>query len=144
MLHKSFNSKKESAYNYINMKNISFLFLLCSIVATAQDTITKQSIQQATALWDVKFTEKEVDMMLPDLKDNKADYKKMHGLVLDNSIEMSLSQKLIPDNTIQQKINWDYNPTIKLPANRNDLAYYSINQLGSLLRNKSIASVAVI
>ncbi|NDB54019.1 MAG: hypothetical protein EB025_08100, partial [Chitinophagaceae bacterium] len=123
------------------MKNISFVFLLCSFVATAQDTITKQSIQNAATLWDVKFTEKEVDMMLPDLKDNQADYKKMHGLVLDNSIGMSLSQKLIPDNSIQQKINWDYNPTIKLPANRNDLAYYSINQLGSLLRNKSITSV---
>ena len=123
------------------MKKITIILLLCSFVATAQDTITKQSIQNAATLWDVKFTEKEVDMMLPDLKDNQADYKKMHGLVLDNAIGMSLSQRLNPDNTIQQKIQWSYNPSIKLPANKNDLAFYTINQLGSLLRNKSITSV---
>ena len=123
------------------MKKITILFLLCSFVAAAQDTITKQSIQNAALLWDVKFTEKEVDMMLPDLKDNQADYKKLHGLVLDNSIGMSLSQKLIPDNAVQQKIQWTYNPTIKLPANKNDLAFYTINQLGALLRNKSITSI---
>ena len=123
------------------MKKITILFLLCSFVAAAQDTITKQSIQNAALLWDVKFTEKEVDMMLPDLKDNQADYKKLHGLVLDNSIGMSLSQKLIPDNAVQQKIQWTYNPTIKLPANKNDLAFYTINQLGALLRNKSISSI---
>ncbi|MFZ9878511.1 MAG: hypothetical protein ACO3EG_08240, partial [Chitinophagaceae bacterium] len=123
------------------MKKITIVLLLCSFVATAQDTITKQSIQHAATLWDVKFSEKEVDMMLPDLKDNQADYKKMHGLVLDNAIGMSLSQRLNPDNTIQQKIQWSFNPSIKLPANKNDLAFYTINQLGSLLRNKSITSV---
>ena len=123
------------------MKKITILLLFSAITATAQDTITKQTIQQAATLMDVKFSEKEIDMMLPDIKDNQGDYKKMHGLALDNSIGMSLSQRLIPDNTIQQKIQWKYNPTLKIPSNKNELAFYSLNQLGSLLRNKSITSV---
>ncbi len=123
------------------MKKITILLLFSAITATAQDTITKQTIQQAATLMDVKFSEKEIDMMLPDIKDNQGDYKKMHGLALDNSIGMSLSQRLIPDNTLQQKIQWKYYPTLKIPSNKNELAFYSLNQLGSLLRNKSITSV---
>lgn len=123
------------------MKKITILLLFYAITATAQDTITKQSIQQAAALMDVKFSEKEIDMMLPDIKDNQGDYKKMHGLALDNSIGMSLSQRLTPDNVIQQKIQWKYNLALKMPSNKNELAFYSLNQLGSLLRNKSITSV---
>jgi Asp-tRNA(Asn)/Glu-tRNA(Gln) amidotransferase A subunit family amidase len=47
---------------------------------------------------------------------------------------------LQPDNVLQQKINWQYNKKIQLPANKNELAFYSIHQLGSLLRNKLISS----
>ena len=50
-------------------------------------------------------------------------------------------KKIESNNVIQQKIQWKYNPTLKMPANKNELAFYSLNQLGSLLRNKSITSV---
>ena len=115
-------------------------FLLLSGLLHAQDTINKQSIQQATRLIDVRFTEKELDMMYSDIKDNLSDYKKIHTLELNNSVGMSMSQRLIPDNTVQKKIAWTYD-AIKLPPNKNDLAFYSIHQLGSLLRNKKISSL---
>ena len=122
------------------MKYLSIVLLLLNFSVKAQDTISKTSIEQASILLDVKYTDKEIDMMLPDLKDNLVDYKKMHLLPLNNSVAMSMSQRLQPDKAVQQKINWLYNKNIKLPANKNDLAFYSIQQLGSLLRNKSITS----
>lgn len=122
------------------MKNILFALLLISYSAFAQDTISKSTIQQASILMDIKYTDKEIEMLLPDLKDNLADYRKMHLLPLNNSIAMSMSQRLQPDNAVQQKINWQYNKNIQLPANKNELAFYSIQQLGSLLRNKLITS----
>jgi Asp-tRNA(Asn)/Glu-tRNA(Gln) amidotransferase A subunit family amidase len=55
---------------------------------------------------------------------------------------MSLIQVISPLPTTKQKeIKWVFNKSIKRPSNINDIAFYSINQLGSLLRNKSITSV---
>ncbi|MEY2595647.1 MAG: hypothetical protein RI965_919, partial [Bacteroidota bacterium] len=122
------------------MKNIFIALLLINATANAQDTISKSTIQQASILMDVKYSDKEIEMMLPDLKDNLVDYRKMHLLPLNNNIAMSMSQRLVPDNAVQQKINWQYNKNIQMPANKNDLAFYSVQQLGSLLRNKSITS----
>lgn len=123
------------------MKKIFIVLFFITGTAQAQDTITKQMIQQAATLADVKFSEKEIDMMLPDIKDNQADYKKMHALVLNNGTGMSIAQRLTPDHTIQQKITWSYDRSIKLPENKNELAFYSIREIGSLLRNKSITAV---
>ena len=57
---------------------------------------------------------------------------------------MSLSQSpILPGmvfNTKQKKVKWDY-PKINLPLNKNELAFYSILQLSSLLKNKKITSV---
>ncbi|MFZ9331817.1 MAG: amidase [Chitinophagaceae bacterium] len=122
------------------MKQLFILLICFNLSAVAQDSISKSTVQQASQLIDVKFTEKEIEMMLQDLKDNLVDYKKMHALLLNNNISMSAAQRLQPDNAIQQKINWQYNKKIQLPSNKNELAFYSIHQLGSLLRNKLISS----
>jgi len=85
------------------MKNIFIASLMICATANAQDTISKSTIQQASILMDVKYSDKEIEMMLPDLKDNLVDYRKMHLLPLNNSIAMSMSQRLQPDNAVQQK-----------------------------------------
>jgi Asp-tRNA(Asn)/Glu-tRNA(Gln) amidotransferase A subunit family amidase len=46
----------------------------------------------------------------------------------------------IPQN--QATIKWEL-PVVQLPANKNDLAFYSIPQLASLIRNRKISSVAL-
>ncbi len=118
-----------------------FIALLCiNLSAAAQDTISTTTVKQAGLLYDVRFTEQEIEMMLQDLKDNLADYKKIHALQLNNSVAMSAAQRLQPDNAAQQKITWEYNKNIQLPSNQNELAFYSIHQLGSLLRKKLISS----
>ena len=124
------------------MKSFLPLIFLLSLSTTAQDTLTKADIINASKMLDVKFSEKEIEMMYPDVKDNIADYKKMHALQLDNSISMSLFQRVAQKNSNkQEKLKWAYDKKIKMPENKNELAFYSINQLGSLLRNKSISSV---
>jgi len=40
-------------------------------------------------------------------------------------------------------LKWKYDKKIKLPTNYNELAFYSIQELGSLLRNKSITAVVL-
>ena len=117
------------------------IILLIPSIAFAQDSLTKNDVRSAAKLIDVQYTDKEIDMMMIDLRDNIIDYKKMHTLPLDNSIGMSIAQRLTPPVRKQERIVWQYDKKIKLPDNRNELAFYSILQLGSLLRNKSISAV---
>jgi Asp-tRNA(Asn)/Glu-tRNA(Gln) amidotransferase A subunit family amidase len=122
-------------------KIILQILLLATLNVHAQDTLTKSDIQHAAKFMDLKFSDKEIDMMYPDVRDNISDYMKMHSLALDNSVGMSMFQKInLTKHTPQIQLKWSYDPTIKLPVNKNELAFYSIKQLGSLLRNKSITS----
>lgn len=120
---------------------ISLLLLFSSIKIDAQDSLNKADIKSAGKLIDVQFTDQEIEMMLADIKDNISDFKKMHTLLLNNNVGMSIAQRLTPPSEKQEKIKWKYDKNISLPTNKNALAFYSIQQLGSLLRNKSITSV---
>ena len=120
---------------------LSFLMMIMLLQLHAQDSLTKADVKSGAKIIDVEFSDQEIEMMLADLKDNIIDFKKMHSLKLNNNVGMSIAQRLTPPIEKQEKIKWKYNKKITLPANTNDLAFYSIKDLGSLLRNKSISSV---
>lgn len=120
---------------------LSFLMMVMLSQLNAQDSLTKADVKSGAKIIDIEFSDQEIEMMLADLKDNIIDFKKMHSLKLNNNVGMSIAQRLTPPIEKQEKIKWKYNKKITLPANTNDLAFYSIKDLGSLLRNKSISSV---
>jgi Asp-tRNA(Asn)/Glu-tRNA(Gln) amidotransferase A subunit family amidase len=120
---------------------VVFQFCVLSTVIQAQDSLSKSDVKSGAKLLDVQFTDQEIEMMLADLKDNITDFKKMHALFLNNNVGMSIAQRLTPPSEKQEKIKWQYDKKILMPVNKNELAFYSIKQLGSLLRNKSISSV---
>ncbi len=69
----------------------------------------------------------------------------MHQIELDNSVPMSLWQSpVLPGmkfNSKQDPILWNIPADISLPKNRNELAFYSVLQLASLIKHKKISSV---
>lgn len=118
--------------------------LLLSATAWGQDTLSKKDIPAAARLFDLNFTPKEIDTMYDGVRENTAVFKAMHRQQLNNNTPMSLWQSpQLPGmrfNQKQERIAWN-TPTVSLPANKNELAYYSILQLASLLKNKKITSV---
>jgi Asp-tRNA(Asn)/Glu-tRNA(Gln) amidotransferase A subunit family amidase len=128
------------------MKKIIFCLACFGIVnAYAQDTISKADIPVAAKFLDLQFTEKEIDSMYGGLRDMLRNIKRMHGLSLNNNVQMSLAQSpVLPGMkfiTRQQVINWNIPSNVQLPKNENQLAFYSILQLASLVKNKKISSV---
>jgi Asp-tRNA(Asn)/Glu-tRNA(Gln) amidotransferase A subunit family amidase len=121
------------------------IVLLISNICFSQDTITKADINVAANVIGLKFTQKELDSMHRDVRFNRNDYLNMRKYKLDNSVAMSLSHSpLLPGmkfNTTQKKIKWNAPSKISLPSNRNELAFYSILQLSSLIKSKKITSV---
>jgi Asp-tRNA(Asn)/Glu-tRNA(Gln) amidotransferase A subunit family amidase len=124
------------------------LLLSFGLFVSAQDTsIQKKDLISASKLIDLSFTTKEIDTLYSDVIDNLANYKAMHNLPLANSVPLSMWQTpVVPGmhfNTVQKPIDWKLDNTIQLPANKNDLAFYTIEQLASLIKNKKISSLAL-
>lgn len=128
-------------------KTSLFFAMLISMAVSAQDTITTKDIQSAARLLDLSFTQKEVDTMYDGVKDNLAGYRLMHKQPLNNNVPMSLWQSpVLPGmhfNDKQETIKWNMPAKVQMPANKNDLAFYNLLQLASLIRNKKISSVAL-
>ena len=101
-------------------------------------------IEQSLQLIDLDFTEQELDSMLDDVKQNTRIYENMHKQFPPNNLPYPFAFNpapygfKIPHN--HQKVVWDIPKNTVLPTNRNDLAFYSIPQLASLIKNKKISS----
>ena len=124
------------------------LLLSFSLLVSAQDTsIQKKDLISASKLFDFSFTTKEIDTLYSDVIDNLANYKAMHRLPLANSVPLSMWQTpVLPGmhfNTVQKPIPWKLDNTVQLPTNKNDLAFYTLEQLASLIKNKKISSLAL-
>ncbi len=120
----------------------SFFVLTASI--RAQD-ISLSEIIKAEKMYDLHFSDAKRDSMLNQLNANLQLYKYLHGFNLPNSVPLpNWFDPVLPTmtfNTKQLPINWDIPAGIKMPVDTNQLAFYSIAQLSSLLRNRSITSV---
>src|SRR3712207_3784768 len=119
------------------MRRLIVALLVLPVIAFAQDTITKADIPVAAKFFDLQFTKKEIDSMYEGVKGNINNIKRMHALPLDNSVPRSLAHSVVLPgmtfNTKQGPINWNIPANVQLPANKNDLAFYSLLQLASLV-----------
>lgn len=129
------------------MKKIFLFAVLFGTTVFAQDTITTKDLQSAASLLDLRFTQKEIDTMYAGVKDNLVGYRLMHKQSLANNVPMSLWQSpVLPGMKFSEKqepIKWNIPANTVLPANKNDLAFYNIMQLASLIKNKKTSSVAL-
>ena len=128
------------------MRSILLSLLLCSsISAFAQDTLTINDIPAAERVMGLQFKQSERDSLFDDVKTNMKEYTKMRQYKLDNSVPLSTWQTpILPGMKFDMKqrpVKWNIPSNVSVPANKNELAFYSILQLASLIKNKKISSV---
>ena len=123
-------------------------FLLCTTIITTQAQTKADSLQlirNTVKLYDLDFTDAEADSMMGNLNNYLLLYKGMHKTLPANDIPFPFAFNPAPlgmkVSTRREKIYWDIPLRVELPANRNELAFYSIPQLASLILNKKISSV---
>jgi Asp-tRNA(Asn)/Glu-tRNA(Gln) amidotransferase A subunit family amidase len=121
------------------------IILLMSIPSfLISQNITKENIKNAEKLLDLKFSDAERDSMLGYLEEQKENYNKIRNVELNNSVMPSLLfnpipvEFIFPQGSANVKFS-DYSNTI-MPANQNELAFYTIGQLAELVRTKQISS----
>ncbi len=109
------------------------------------NSITNKVIAEASKIIGIEFTVSERDSMITELENNRDSYQQLRNLELDNSVPPALNFNPVPigktfDKT-QQEINWNIPDNIDLPDNRTDLAFYTIEELASLIQQRKISSV---
>ncbi len=135
------------------MKSIFTLVIFCSLLISSsfiaqvseKNPINKKMIESAEGIIGLEFTDAERDSMLSDLYDNLNSYKYIHEFGLDNSVMPAVQFNPIPvgfefPEGESEIMLSDYSDT-KMPDDEDELAFYSIGQLGHLIKTKQISSV---
>jgi Asp-tRNA(Asn)/Glu-tRNA(Gln) amidotransferase A subunit family amidase len=132
------------------MTKICFMMLITMTILTgcktdAGDSINKGAVRQAEKIIGLDFTNAERDSLLEDLTANLDDFKKIREQNLDNSIPPALNFNPLPLNfrppTGKSKFILGTAKRVSLPENIQDLAFYTVRDLGVLIRTKKISSV---
>ena len=94
--------------------------------------------------YDLTFTQAERDSLQRGLEDYQKSFQAIHQFKLANSTAMSLVFDPIPMGmqleTIQKPIDWGLPKNVALPANKEELAFYPVYKLATLIKNKKITS----
>jgi Asp-tRNA(Asn)/Glu-tRNA(Gln) amidotransferase A subunit family amidase len=130
---------------YFRKKIFIIILLISSNVVFAQDSVSLSQLISAEKMFDLDFTPAKRDSILSGAADNLRLYHYLHQNSLSNDVPLPLwFDPVLPGkhfNKQQLPIKWGIPGNVNLPQNKNELAFYSIAQLASLIKNKKITSV---
>lgn len=133
----------------MNKDSIYKLFFIVLILLAAACTKNEKESNHPTATiepyLDITLTDAERDSLLSLLEDNQKSFQELHKFHLDNSVGMALEFNPLPQgfeiNKDQKPIRWNLPATVELPTNREELAFFPVYKLATLIKNKKITSV---
>jgi len=107
--------------------------------------VTFKDIESAEKIAGLRFSRKERNLMLENLRKNIRSYEQIREVALENHVPPSIQfNPLLPDMIIDKEsipFSFSTDPEIQLPENLEDLAFYPITALAQLIRSRKITSV---
>jgi len=127
------------------MRNILLFFcMLPVIVASAQDSVTRSQIAVTEKMFRLSFNDSKRDSMTGYLTDRLKTYNYLQSQNLDNDVPFPLwFNPVLPGMKVPRKqmpVHFDIPDQVSMPADKSQLAYYSIPQLASLIKHRKITS----
>ncbi len=116
-------------------------------MAEEKGEISKEMIATAAQLAGLSFDEKQCEMMAGDLGNRLKAYQAIHDLHLENAVSPALVfNPVLPGmkfETVKRPAVLGRAPQVKTPKNIEEVAFYSVRQLGELIRTRKISSQAL-
>ena len=98
----------------------------------------------AEKLLGLDFSDAKIDMMLPDLKEQLGRFEALHRFAFSNDVPPALLFNPIPVGmkfeTHRRKFKLSPPGKVELPANLDELAFYSVGELAALIKTRQITS----
>jgi Asp-tRNA(Asn)/Glu-tRNA(Gln) amidotransferase A subunit family amidase len=107
--------------------------------------VTSKDIESAEKISGLRFTEKERKMMLQGVRRNLDTYGEMREILLENHIPPAIQfSPILPGMSLDKEsapISFSTDPTIEVPENFEDIAFYPVTALAQLIRSRKITSI---
>ncbi len=129
-----------------SVQSVIFLFCLPILTAAQTDTnlITREAVSEAGKLIGLNFSDAKIDMMLPGLKKQLDNFGSLRKFPLSNSVAPALLFNPIPVSMkferARKKFRMSPPGKVRLPANVDELAFYSVGELAALIKTRQITS----
>lgn len=127
------------------MKNL-FLALIVLVFGSCE-SIAQAPTDSLEHLYDLKFTPSERELMQKDLAEQREDYLMLHQFSLENSVMPAVQFNPIPLGfempSAEAPISIAFATEVEVPQNREELAFYTVSQLATLIQQKKISSVSL-
>jgi len=108
------------------------------------EKITPAMVNGAQELMGLNFTDAQIDSTLDELTDLRKGYETIRKVNLTNDIPPAITFNPVPVGFVFEKERQPFKlpkaANVTLPANREELAFYTIPQLAELIRTKKISS----
>lgn len=137
------------------MKKTFRLFLLLGVIfvlgaftgSFLNEKISADDVRGAARIMGLEMTQSEIDSLLPGLEDNRTAYLNHRKNTPANDLGPALwFNPLLPGIKIPSgpdKVNFGKAPVVRLPQNRDELAWYTVRELAELIRTRQISSEAL-
>jgi Asp-tRNA(Asn)/Glu-tRNA(Gln) amidotransferase A subunit family amidase len=125
---------------------IALIVLSVSQIFAQSNTnvFNREAAEVIEKIYGFDFSDEKTDMLLPGLKEQLGNYTTMRRQALSNSIPPAMQFNPLPVGfkfeTTRRSFKASSPGKVKMPANLDDLAFYSIGQLGALIKSKQITS----
>ncbi|MDC6404574.1 MULTISPECIES: amidase [Maribacter] len=123
-----------------------FVFLMYACGGTKRE-FNKRDVKRAQNLVGVAFTKKQLDTLYPYLERNREGFDSLRAYELDYTVFPAIKFDPLPLNFVPRPQDsfpiWEIPTDVELPANKSQLAFYTIPQLASLIKYGKISSVAL-
>ncbi|MFN1835653.1 amidase [Balneola sp. MJW-20] len=121
-------------------------FILAFTLIQDKDApITKEMVRNAASIIGLEFTEAERDTMTDALESTRSSLQSIREIELNNSIPPALVFNPVPVGKRfefqQSRQVFDLSENVEMPDDRNELAFYTVAELSSLIRDRKITSV---
>ncbi|MDP2526199.1 amidase [Maribacter dokdonensis] len=119
--------------------------LLITSCSSSKNDFSKKDVKRSQKLIGLDFDKKYLDTLYPYLQRNKEGFDSLRKYTLDYDVVPAVRFDPLPMNFTPKPQSgfpeWEIPNNIDVPENKADLAFYSIPQLASLIKNKKISSL---
>lgn len=119
--------------------------LLITSCSSSKNDFSKKDVKRSQKLIGIDFDKKYIDTLYPYLQRNKEGFDSLRKYTLDYDVVPAVRFDPLPMNFTPKPQSgfpeWEIPNNIDIPENKADLAFYSIPQLASLIKNKKISSL---
>ncbi len=137
-------NKKKRIFNLFTAGLLSLAFLGGFAFARIDDTINLTSVRDALRVLGFDFPAHQIEMMMPSVRVHMQNASAIREAEVDNAVVPALMFNPVPAGkqlpVFDSHSKWEIPGDIRLPDNMDELAFYSIPELASLLRQRLITS----